>query len=96
MDGREAISAVRSTELDVILMDIEMPEVNGLDAARWIRAHELRTASERTPIIAVTSSSARTQCLDAGMNEFLVKPVSPSVLIDTVEGAPQCSKQTTP
>lgn len=74
-NGVEAIAKVASQPYDLVLMDIEMPVMNGLDAARGIRA---RQPSESGPaIVAVTAhvlEQDRQECLDAGMNGFLRKP----------------------
>ena len=79
-NGNEALAACRSGRFDLILMDCHMPEKDGLQATREIRAMGLRT-----PIIAFTASTTsgdRERCLEAGMNDFLGKPVEMAVLAD--------------
>lgn len=74
-DGAEAISACQSTQPDLILMDCEMPGIDGLEATRRIRAD---APLRRVPIIALTAHALpedRQACLDAGMDDYLSKPV---------------------
>ncbi len=73
-DGRQALEAVRAHQFDVILMDMIMPEMDGIAASRAIRAGGVDT---NVPIVAVTANSFehdRLACLEAGMNGFLSKP----------------------
>ncbi len=75
-NGLEAISAVLRKEFDVILMDMQMPQMDGLDATREIRA--LGGRASQTPIIAMTANAMiehRRLCMDAGMDDFLSKPI---------------------
>jgi two-component system, sensor histidine kinase len=85
-DGRAAVEAVRSRgPFDVILMDVQMPEMDGLEAARLIR----QTHPEKPPIVAVTANSAnaeRERCIAAGMSAYLSKPFKPHELFAMVEG----------
>jgi len=75
-NGQEAVAAAASTRFDAILMDCQMPEMDGYEATGLIRAAE--GATRRTPIVAVTGSALqqdRQRCLDAGMDEHLAKPL---------------------
>jgi PAS domain S-box-containing protein len=76
-DGEQAIRLWQSQPFDVVLMDIQMPIVNGLDATRRIRELELGTG-RHTPIVAMTAHAMkgdRARCLEAGMDDYLSKPV---------------------
>lgn len=77
-NGREAVAAVWREEFDLVLMDIEMPEMSGLDATAVIRSKE--GSGRRIPIVALTTTGNRSACIDAGMDEWLPKPLSISKL----------------
>ena len=85
-DGREAVSAAAQIEFDLILMDVKMPEMDGLEATRRI----LRSAQDgqAPPILALTGSDTdenREACKSSGMNDFLVKPMDPETLSRAIE-----------
>jgi two-component system, sensor histidine kinase and response regulator len=79
--GLAAVEAVRDRDYDVILMDCNMPVLDGLDATRAIRASD---RGRRAIIIAVTGENNRDECIAAGMDDFLAKPVRPPVLRATL------------
>jgi PAS domain S-box-containing protein len=84
-DGHEAVAAARASDFDLILMDMRMPGMDGLAAAREIRA--LPASRGRTPILALTANamaSDRRLCLEAGMDDFVTKPLAPNKLRDAV------------
>jgi CheY-like chemotaxis protein len=77
-DGEAAIKAVARGAYDLVLMDVRMPRIGGMDAARTIRARGFAG-----PVVALTANAFeddRRACLEAGMNDFLVKPLSPEAL----------------
>ena len=86
-NGREALEAVRAESFDLVLMDIQMPELDGLQAARAIREME-KTAGGYLPIIALTAHAMkgdRERCLAAQMDGYLAKPVKPAELYEAIE-----------
>ena len=89
-NGREAVAALESARFDVVLMDVQMPEMGGLEATAVIRDRERRTRSH-VPIIAMTAHAMkgdRERCLASGMDGYLSKPVDPKALFAAVEGPP--------
>jgi PAS domain S-box-containing protein len=85
-DGREALAAVERQEFDVVLMDLQLPHLDGAAATRLIRAQV--PAKNQPMIIGMSASSRpvdRQSCLEAGMNDFLLKPVSPEQLQSRLE-----------
>jgi signal transduction histidine kinase/DNA-binding NarL/FixJ family response regulator len=84
-DGREAVEAVRTKQYDVVLMDVHMPELDGLAATREIR--RLPGDRGRTPIIALSASvlpGETQQCVAAGMDAHLAKPIDPTALAEAL------------
>ncbi|MCU0956393.1 MAG: ATP-binding protein [Hydrogenophaga sp.] len=82
--GAQAVSQWEQGGVDLVLMDVQMPGMSGLDATRAIRVSESRRRLPRTPIVAVTASAMpgdRQACLDAGMDGYTAKPVSPHALM---------------
>ncbi len=80
--GNEAVVAIQSQAFDVVLMDVEMPEMDGLEATRRIRKFEQRTGTH-VPIVGLTSVD-RHLCLEAGMDEHLQKTTQDHRLLDTI------------
>ncbi|WP_298399458.1 ATP-binding protein [uncultured Azonexus sp.] len=83
-DGREAVEFARRRSYQLILLDMQMPNLNGLDAAREIRRESM---NRDTPILAMTANAFeedRKTCLDAGMDEHISKPVDPASLFQAL------------
>ncbi len=81
--GDQAVAAMNEERFDLVLTDIHMPGMDGIEATRAIRADELASGRLRTPIIALTADALETgkrACKDAGMDGFLTKPVDPHLL----------------
>ncbi|MEI6666746.1 MAG: ATP-binding protein [Acidobacteriota bacterium] len=88
VNGREAIDGAR--QADLILMDIEMPDVDGLEATRRIRDAERRGAQRAIPILALTAHAVqgyRERCLSAGCSGYLSKPIRKQALLEAVGAA---------
>lgn len=86
--GREAVNAYKTNQYDIILMDISMPEMDGLAATRAIRLYENETGAVATPIICVTAhatAGVAEQVRNAGMDDILTKPLSARSVMATVE-----------
>jgi signal transduction histidine kinase/CheY-like chemotaxis protein len=86
VSGREALSAWRKEEYDLILMDVQMPEIDGLTATRAIRQQE--PAGRRIPIIALTAHARKEdqeECLAAGMDDFISKPIRMDDFLQRIE-----------
>ncbi len=102
-NGREAVEAVEREVFDAVLMDVQMPEMSGLEATRAIR--QLESAGQLTvgrecyrtqalPIIAMTAHAMtgdRERCLEAGMNSYLSKPIQPDLLLKTLDELVVCA-----
>jgi two-component system sensor histidine kinase/response regulator len=86
-DGREAVNAFNQEYFDAILMDVQMPEMNGYEATAKIRDLEL-LSQNHIPIIAMTANAMtgdREKCLESGMDGYISKPIKSQELFDTLE-----------
>ena len=84
IDGEEALRMFEPHRFDLILMDCQMPKMNGLQATAAIRS---KKAGEQLPILAMTANAMkgdRERCLEAGMNDFLPKPFKSSEVIEKI------------
>jgi PAS domain S-box-containing protein len=87
-NGRDAVAALESSRFDAVLMDVQMPEMDGFEAATAIRAREA-VSGAHTPIIAMTAHALkgdRDRCLAAGMDGYISKPVRPQELLEVLDG----------
>jgi len=88
-NGKQALDALSQATYDLVLMDCQMPEMDGFEATRKYRAHEATTNLHgRVPIIALTANAMggdRERCLEAGMTDYLSKPIDPLKLIDLID-----------
>jgi two-component system sensor histidine kinase/response regulator len=86
-DGREALAALDRESFDVVLMDVQMPEMDGFETTAAIRAQE-RDTGRHLPIIAMTAHAMqgdRERCLAAGMDNYISKPIKARELIELLE-----------
>jgi CheY-like chemotaxis protein len=86
-NGREAINALEHEAFDLVLMDVQMPEMDGLEAAALIRQNEKGTG-RHIPIIAMTAHAMtgdQERCLAAGMDAYIAKPIRSRELVKLVE-----------
>jgi len=89
-NGRLAVEAWQRQAYDIVLMDVQMPVLSGLDATREIRALEATQRRSRTPIIALTANAMNqhvVQCREAGMDFHVSKPIQPQRLFAAIENA---------
>jgi len=95
-NGLEALEAVKSQPYAIVLMDCQMPKMDGFEATRAIRAHEAGlaaadgNAARRTTIIALTANAVkgdRESCLQAGMDAYVTKPINPAELLKTINAS---------
>lgn len=89
-NGREAVALWQAGGVDLVLMDVQMPEVSGLEAVRQIREREQEGALVHTPVVALTAHAMagdRERCLAAGMDGYVSKPVSLPALVEAMAAA---------
>ena len=82
-NGLEAVKALEAAPYDLVFMDVQMPEMDGLEAARRIRSSSSKVRDHKIPIIAMTAHAMkddRERCLKAGMDDYVSKPISPAAL----------------
>ncbi|MEN6520608.1 MAG: ATP-binding protein [Armatimonadota bacterium] len=86
-DGKLALEELEKAEFDIVLMDVQMPEIDGLKATQAIREHE-QLSGEHIPIVAMTAHAMKgdsERCLAAGMDAYIAKPIHARELIDMIE-----------
>ncbi len=89
-DGKEAVQTWRAQTFDLVLMDIQMPHMNGVEATQAIRQIEADGDMNKTPIVAVTANAMphqRDEYLAAGMDDHVAKPIEPQLLFAAMKGA---------
>jgi len=87
-NGLEALNALGETEYDLILMDVQMPEMDGLETTQEIRKFPKDALNYQIPIVALTAHAMkgdRERCIEAGMNDYLSKPIQPEELTEVLE-----------
>jgi two-component system, sensor histidine kinase and response regulator len=97
-NGRQAVATAEEQPFDLVLMDLQMPEMDGLAAARWIRQTEAERG-EHTPIVAMTAHAMkgdREICLEAGMDDYLSKPIQVQELLATIQRLTSVKDETVP
>ncbi|MFH1019473.1 MAG: ATP-binding protein [Pseudomonadota bacterium] len=95
-NGKEAITLLETLPYDLVLMDVQMPEMDGLAATRQIRSGNTKATNPNLPIIALTAHAIkgdRDCCLAAGMNDYLTKPIEPQALREVLEKWLPCPGQ---
>ena len=86
-DGKEALAALTRRPFDLVLMDVQMPDMDGFEAAKRIRREEAGTG-RHVPILAMTAYAMkgdRERCLAAGMDDYVTKPIQPAELFETID-----------
>jgi CheY-like chemotaxis protein len=84
-DGLQAVAAVKVNAFDLIFMDVMMPNMDGLEATKQIREFERKAGRQRTVIVGVTGYTNRAECIAAGMDDFMCKPVTIEQLKGTIK-----------
>ncbi|MBN1848400.1 MAG: PAS domain S-box protein [Deltaproteobacteria bacterium] len=86
-NGKEALKALESYPYDIVLIDVQMPEMDGLEATKIIRDLRSKVMDHDIPIIAMTAHAMkgdRERCLEAGMNDYISKPIQPQELFNVI------------
>jgi signal transduction histidine kinase/DNA-binding response OmpR family regulator len=86
-NGREAVEALETVPYDVVLMDVQMPEMDGYEATRVIRSPQSKVRNHEVPIIAMTANAMkgdRERCIEAGMDDYIAKPIEPQKLLEVI------------
>jgi len=87
-NGSEAVSKADNFHYDLILMDIQMPVMDGFEATGIIRQNEIKMGRDRTPIVGLTAHAVqgyREKCIEQGMDDYITKPIKKKVLIETID-----------
>jgi CheY-like chemotaxis protein len=87
-NGQEAVRALEMVPYDVVLMDVQMPEMDGYEATRVIRDPQSKVRNHEVPIIAMTANAMkgdRERCIEAGMDDYIAKPIEPQKLLEVIK-----------
>jgi CheY-like chemotaxis protein len=84
IDGKDAIEKLTGKSYDIVLMDVQMPEMDGITATQEIRRTE-QEAGKHTTIIALTGHGSRVECIEAGMDDYIAKPMNIATLRATLQ-----------
>ena len=87
-NGRQAVEKSEAEQFDLILMDVQMPEMDGLEATTAIRAREVSRGGQRVPILAMTAytmAGDSDRCIEAGMDGYISKPINTEELFKAIE-----------
>jgi CheY-like chemotaxis protein len=87
-NGQEAVKALEMIPYDLVLMDVQMPQMDGFQATQVIRDPQSSVTNHRIPIIAMTANAMkgdRERCLEAGMDDYTSKPIQPKELLEKIE-----------
>jgi CheY-like chemotaxis protein len=87
-NGLEAVDALKARRFDLVLMDVQMPEMDGFEATRRIRDPQSGVVDGKVPIVAMTAHAMkgdRERCLESGMDGYLAKPIKPADLREIID-----------
>jgi signal transduction histidine kinase/DNA-binding response OmpR family regulator len=96
-NGQEALDAIAAGAFDLVLMDVQMPTMDGLEATRALRERERATGSRRMPVVAMTAHALRgdrERCLQAGMDAYLAKPIQMAEMLAVIDGISRRAEET--
>jgi CheY-like chemotaxis protein len=88
VNGMEAVNALEKDSYDLVLMDVQMPEMDGFEATKTIRNPDSKVRNHNIPVIAMTAHAMkedRQRCLDHGMDDYMSKPINPEELSKKIE-----------
>jgi two-component system, sensor histidine kinase and response regulator len=84
VDGNDAIAKLEAASYDIVLMDVQMPEMDGIAATQEVRRKEA-SLGKHTTIIALTGHGSRVECIEAGMDDYIAKPMNIATLRATLQ-----------
>ncbi|MBF0398047.1 MAG: response regulator [Desulfobacterales bacterium] len=87
-NGKEAIQSLEMIDYDIVLMDVQMPEMDGFEATKIIRDINSNVKRHNVPVVAMTAHAMqgdKERCIEAGMNDYITKPINPKKLLEVIE-----------